>query len=78
MKSSGLRWVCLMLLVPVPRGATRLGVAVFECPCSVGALLRPAGQTAQEDTRLGTTVVTPRQTLVAPARDRCGSRFRLC
>ena len=32
--------------------ARRLGVAVFECPCSVGALLRRSGQTAQEDNLL--------------------------
>jgi hypothetical protein len=49
-KTSGLRCVCLMLLVPVLW--TPVGVAVFECPCSVGALLRSAGQTAQEDNLL--------------------------
>ena len=59
-------------------GATRLGVAVLERACSVGALLRPAGQTAQEDNRLGTADAPPSQALVARTGDRGRGRFRIC
>jgi hypothetical protein len=72
-KASGLRWVCLMLLVPVPC----MGVAVLERPRSVRALRRPARQATQEDNRLGPADAPLGEALVAQARDRCRSRFRL-
>src|SRR5215212_5595221 len=59
-------------------GAACLGVAVFEYPCSVRALRRRSGRTAQEDNRLGTAGAPPRQALVARTGDRGRGRFRLC
>ena len=66
-KASGLRWVCLMLLVPVPVPWARVGIAVSERPCPVRALRCPAGQTAQEDDRLGQTDAPFGEALVARA-----------
>src|SRR3954451_15300144 len=37
-KTSGLRWLSLMLLVDIPWGRTRLGFAFSHCPCSFQAL----------------------------------------
>ena len=38
-KASGLRWLTLMLLVPVPFAATRVGVTVLDHFGPVGTLL---------------------------------------
>jgi hypothetical protein len=48
-------------------GRARVGVAVFECPCSVRALLHQARQTAQEDNRLGPSNAPLGEALVARA-----------
>jgi len=76
-KTSGLRWVCLMLLVPMPWAGRVWALPFLSHTCSVRALLRPAGQAAQEDNRLGTTDAPVGEALVARARDHCGGRFRL-
>src|SRR5919112_4874165 len=65
-------------LGPRALGAACLGVAVFEYPCSVRALRRRSGQTAQEDNRLGAAGAPPRQALVARTGDRDRGRFGLC
>ena len=47
-KASGLRWVCLMLLVPIPWADRVLGLALPDRPRALRALRRRAEAAAQE------------------------------
>jgi hypothetical protein len=76
-KASGLRWVCLMLLVPVPWARRVWALPFHERPCSVRTLLCTARQAPQEDNRLGETDASVGKALVARMGDCCGGRFRL-
>jgi hypothetical protein len=72
-KSSGLRWVCMMLLVEIP-WASRVWALPFltvlpHCPCSFRALCRRAGQTPQEDNRVGLAAALGAKALAPTARD---------
>ena len=75
-KSSGLRWVCAMLLVEVP-WASEFG----PCPSSglgpFRALCRPARQTAQEDNRVGLAAALGAKALVPTSGDSGRRRSRL-
>ena len=76
-KSSGLRWVCVMLLVEVP-WASRVWALPFLCALgSFRALCPRAGQTPQEDNRMGLAAALGAKALVPQARDRGRSRSRL-
>src|SRR5918993_1339284 len=79
-KGRGLRWVCVMLLVEIPWTA-RVWALPFLCALapssSFRALCRQAGQTTQEDNRVGLAVALGAQTLVPRTRDRCHCRSRL-
>ncbi len=82
-KSSGLRWVCVMLLVEEipwasPLGFSCMGLALLERPSRFRALCRRAGQTTQEDNRVGMAAALAGKALVSKTRDRCGGRQRLC
>ncbi len=55
-KSSGLRWVCVMLLVGDPLGRAGVGLALPFCPGSFRALCHRAGRAPQEDNRVGLAV----------------------
>ncbi len=77
-KTSGLRWVSMMLLTPIPWAKPGLGLAIFHSPGSFGAL-QPAAPTAtQEIDRLGTTDDPPTATLAPGSVSRGGGRQQLC
>src|SRR3712207_5810858 len=64
-KSSGLRWVCVMLLVEIPWGLSSLGLAFPERPGSFRALCRQARQATQEDNRVGLAATLADKALVS-------------
>ena len=64
-KTSGLRWVSMMLLAPIRFRCTGLGIAIFDGACALGALLRKAKAATQEDHGLGATNDPPAQTLAS-------------
>jgi hypothetical protein len=70
-KSSGLRWVCVMLLVEVP-WACRVWALPFLS--AFRALCCQAGQTTQEDNRVGLAATLGAKALVPTAGDRGRSR----
>jgi hypothetical protein len=77
-KSSGLRWVCVMLLVEVPWAARVWALPFISALApSVRALCRPAGQTAQEDNRVGLAAAPGAKAVVPTAGDSGRSRPRL-
>ena len=76
-KSSGLRWVCVMLLVEIPWAARVWAFPFLLGPGSFRALCRKAGQTAQEDYRVGLAATLGAEALVPQARDRSRGRSRL-
>ncbi len=77
-KTSGLRWVSMMLLTPIRLRPAGLGLALFHSPGSFGAL-QPAAPTAtQEIDRLGTTDDPPTATLAPGSVSRGGGRQQLC
>jgi hypothetical protein len=77
-KASGLRWVCLMLLVPVPWASRAWALPFLStlAPSERYAEER-AGRAPQEDNRLGAADAALGQALVARARDRGRGRFGL-
>jgi hypothetical protein len=79
-KSSGLRSVCVMLLVEVP-WASRVWALPFlpalaSCPGSFRALCRRAGQTPQEDNRVGLAAAPASKAMVSTTEDRGRGRSR--
>ena len=83
-KTSGLRWLCLMLLVPIPWAARVWMLPFFDGIVPVRALSRAAGQAAQDTHRLGAarrqaTIITRLRldaALYAPLPRRPGLRGR--
>jgi len=47
-KTSGLRWLALMVVVTHPLGGTILGAAIPDGPCPVGAVERDPRQAPQD------------------------------
>src|SRR5690349_7228181 len=74
-KASGLRWLSLMLLAPIPWAG--LGPAVPDRAGTFGALLPRARPAAQEADRLGAADGPPGTPLAARARGRAAGRRRL-
>ena len=76
-KSSGLRWVCVMLLVEVP-WASRVWALPFLSAwvCPFRALRRQAGQATQEDNRVGLADALAGKAMVPTARDRGQRSYR--
>jgi hypothetical protein len=64
-KTSGLRWISMMLLAPIRLHGTGVGTAISYRACSDCTLLRKAKATTQEDHGLGATNDPPTQTLAA-------------
>ena len=76
-KASGLRWVCVMLLVEIPWASRVWALPFLSCPGAFRALCRQAGQTPQEDNRVGLAVAPGAKAMVSGKRDRGRSRSRL-
>jgi hypothetical protein len=76
-KSTGLRWVCVMLLVEIPFRFSALDFALPLCFGSFRALCRRARQRAQEDNRVGLAAASAIEALVPTAGDRGRRRPRL-
>ena len=76
-KSSGLRWVCVMLLVEIPWASRVWALPFLSAPGPFRALCRPAGQTPQEDNRVGLAVALGGEAMVPKARDSGRGRPRL-
>jgi len=74
-KASGLRWLSVMLLVPIPLGQTRVGIAVLDRVGALGTLLSGKATRAQETHRVGATSLLQVHRLVADARPgNCGGQ----
>src|SRR3954465_12964928 len=76
-KASGLRWLSLMLLAPIPWAGPHLGLAVPHRPRPFGAVLPPARQAAREADRLGEADGAAGTAVAARARDRAAGRRQL-
>jgi DDE superfamily endonuclease len=71
-KSRGLRWVCVMLLVEIPwaSGVWALPfLSLSLCPGSFRALCRQAGRATQEDNRVGLAAALAGKALVSTTRE---------
>lgn len=76
-KCSGLRWINLMWLAPVPLGSARLGTARSDRSSPFRAVLSGAGHSAQEAQRLGAADSSTAAPLVTRTPTRHCSRQRL-
>ena len=75
-KTSGLRWLSLAVMLPVPFAGQALGLAVPHRAGAVGALERGARQAAQGPDRLGEAGDIANQTLAAGSPRDCRRRQR--
>ena len=66
-KASGLRWVCLMLLVPIPWAQRVWALPFLTVLGALGALPHHAWPAAQDGARLGTAAVPAPAPLVPAA-----------
>ena len=76
-KASGLRWLSLMLLAPIPWAGRVWALPFLTVLAPFGALLPRARQAAQKADRLGTADGPPGTSLAARARDRAAGRQQL-
>ena len=76
-KSSGLRWVCVMLLVEIPWASRVWALPFLSALAPSERYAARAGQTTQEDNRVGLAAALGGKALVPTARDRGRGRSRL-
>ena len=76
-KSSGLRWVCAMVLVEIPWASRVWALPFLSALAPSERYAAKRGKTPQEDNRMGLAATLAGKALVPTARDRGCGRWRL-